>query len=520
MRHTYNFLLIILLFAVCGCSRKTKLDTLFYEVEKHYNSTNDTLKRRAAEYLHKYATFHYGIKQMLVDSTGQEIQNINPLSFKSDTAYRYYLNKNKINFVNSKLIYDADTLTKEFIISNIDLAFDSWQNNYWSANINFKDFCTYILSYRNANEELSQWRGYFKEKYEQRIKDSLGDCTDIKKVALFMMKELKNDVKYGTRLRDFYINYMTPEMSEKMHTMECIALAHYGTLALRACGIPCAMIEAHWRFTETSHTSILLPKMHVNDSAYRLSIYDEIQVMGMPKDSMASWRTWQYSYEVNDDLLKVYENNPQTKNLVFPFSRQDITDIFSKTHDIAMQIPPQYSDCKNLFLCRFSFWNWYPIREGFVNGDSVYFKNATIKQLYRLAHIEQDGTCNVFGDVFSINGFGDIVKYNCTGDTTLFKIAYNCTPEETIEEKDITSFYWSSHNQLTPLTKRCRLWGFNEKTIDYKPYTSELAGKYKPVFYLYEANMPCWTFFYDENLPRPLGYIPSDNTEEAYLIQF
>ncbi|MBP3420123.1 MAG: hypothetical protein J6K74_06015 [Marinifilaceae bacterium] len=256
------------------------------------------------------------------------------------------------------------------------------------------------------------------------------------------------------------------------------------------------------------------------DTAYRVSIYDDIQKMGLPKDSMASCRTWMYSYEANNDLVKTYENNYKTAPITHPLTRQDITDIFSSTHDISINIPDSLQNEKNLFLCRFSNWRWFPIREGFVYGDSVYFKNVTIKQLYRMAKITNSGECRVYGDVISLNGRGEIVKYNCTGDSILFKIAYNCNEKETQEKKTMTSFYWGRNNRMVPLTKECQLWSINENTLDYKPYSSELYGKYKPVFYLFEAKMPSWTFFYDDKLPRPLGFIPSENIDEAYLIQF
>lgn len=519
MKHIFYIAILSVIILIGGCSRKDKVDLIFNSVIEHYNNS-DSLKILAAKFLHEHILLHYGVEQKLYDSLMNEISDINPHNFKNDTIFRHFLNQNKIQFKNTRIVYDADTITKEFLIKNIDMAFDSWRNNYWCSNVNFEDFCRYILPYRNANEELSNWREYFKDKYEQRIKDSLGSMPSIKEVVLFMMKELKNDVKYGTQLRNFYANYMTPEMSEKMYTMECIALAHYGTLALRACGVPCAMIETHWRFTETSHTSIYIPTVGSNDTAYRISIYDEIQRMGQPKDSMASWRTWMYSYEKNDDLIRVYENNHKIASLTHPVTRQDITNLFSTTHNIAISIPDSLQNEENLFLCRFSNWRWFPIREGFVCGDSVYFKNVTIKQLYRIAKITQTGICHVIGDVLSLDGNGDVVRYNCTGDTTLFKIAYNCDKTETVEKKEITSFYWSKNNKLVPLTKECQLWSFNEKTHDYKPYSSELAGEYKPVFYLFEAFMPCWTFFYDNNLPRPLGFIPSENSDGAFLIQF
>ena len=50
----------------------------------------------------------------------------------------------KIYIKEGDTIWDQDTISADYIIENIDLAFDSWSKP-WSQNISFDDFCRYIL---------------------------------------------------------------------------------------------------------------------------------------------------------------------------------------------------------------------------------------------------------------------------------------------------------------------------------------------------------------------------------------
>lgn len=509
---------VLMLFLIVGCTNKE--NTAFDEVCEYYKNNNDTLKYKAACFLRKYATYQQGVSRYLVDSSKNRVDSMCPLNFKNSVEYRDFLNKKNYNYVVDLPAKDIGSVTFDYLRSNIEQAFDSWKNP-WVEKISFEDFCMYILPYRNVDEELSDWRLYFKNKYEKSIFDSVKNVSSIKEVALYLMSRLRGEVSYGTALQGIYFNFLTPKQMEMMHTMECKALAHYGTLALRACGVPCATIETYWRFNEVAHTSILLPSVAGNDAAYRLSIYDDIQKMGQPKDTMASWRTWRYSYEVNKDLKNLLSDKSIPRDYIYPLTRMDETSLFSTTYNLAFKISPELCDKKeHLFLCRFSHWKWFPIRSGEVVGDSVYFKDATIRQWYRMGMIESN-TVKTFGETFTIVGDGSIMKYDCGGDTVLFKMVYNCQPDEKHLTRQITTFYWNEKAEWAPITQDAPLWGFNEKKMEWKIFDESMRGEYIPVFHLLQTHLPCRTVFFDNEIPRPLGFVVKDEiSNEGYFMQF
>ena len=494
-------------------------NTPFSHVADSYVRPQDSLKRAAVEYLDRYADYHYGRARYLIDATGRRVQKMEPLAFATDTLYRAYLDSLGYRYVESAPIFDTDTITEDYIRDNIELAFDSWQKP-WSRGVSFTDFCSYILPYRNADEELSDWRRYFKNKYEASIFDSVSNPQSLPAVVTYLMRRLERDIAYGTQLKTFYKPFMTPYQDEMMHTLGCQELAHYGTLALRACGVPCQMIDIGWRFTEVDHSSILIPRVGSNDTLFRVSIHDSRQVMPAEKDTMASWRSMAYTYEVDSALLELRADPDVIPGFGNPVTRRDVTSLLSSTHTLTLPVPERWREKKHLFLCRFVRWNWEPIREGRVRGDSVVFPQTTIRQWYRLAAMDGKRTIP-FGGTFTLTGDGRVMHYDCTGDTALFKMVYNCEPNETRLTRRMTTYFWGHDNRWHSVTQDAVLWGLNEQTGEYRIFSESLRGRFKPVFHLLTTWQPSHTVFYDDETPRPLGFIVQDpQSKEGYFMQF
>lgn len=480
---------------------------------------NDSLRQEAAKFLRESSKYHYGVARHVVDAKGK-LSSFSPKKFASDSLYRVYLDSLHCQLKVGKPIWDEDTITEEYLRKNIELAFDSW-NKPWAKNLSFDEFCHYILPYRNGDEELSDWRSYLKRKYEHLITDSLMQNANTKDLAEFMMRQIRKNVKYGTRFNGIVNGFLTPEETEKLGALECQACANYATMVMRACGIPCELIEIHWRFTEIPHSSVLFPKTVNNPKPFRLTIGDELTYMGEPKDTMASYRTWAYTYEVNQGLVRLAKDENVPRKYLKPLYRQDVTSLLSTTYPVRLAIPDSLRDKSELFLCRFHEWKWYPIREGWVKGDSVEFKNATIRQLYRLGYADK-GEVRTFGGLFTLLGDGRIQKYNQSGEKVHFKIAYSCDSTETLLSRNIaTTYIWDKANKWKAVARQAPLWGFNKSTGEYRLFKEEMRGPFIPVFHLYEVDLPMWTVFYSEELPRPVGFICKDsNSGEGYMMQF
>ena len=192
----------------------------------------------------------------------------------------------------------------------------------------------------------------------------------------------------------------------------------------------------------------------------------------------------------------------------------------STTYPVRLKVPDSLQNNKYLFLCRFDNWKWYPIREGKVEEDSVIFRNATIRQLYRLGYADK-GEVKTFGGLFTLLGNGKIKEYNQQGEMVHFKLAFSCDSTENILSRKITTYSWTRDNKWKEIIRNAPLWGFNKKTGEYKLFEEKMRGAFVPVFHLYEVDMPAWTVFFCKEMGRPVGFVrknPENN--EGELMDF
>ena len=507
--------------------------TSFDYTVAYYKQRGDYQKVLAAEFLRDNAQWHYGISRHLSRSPKMSFQQfLSRQEVNKDSVFQHYLDSCNIYIEESDTIWDSDIITKDFIQENIDLAFDSWKQP-WAKDVSFDDFCHYILPYRNGDEELSQWRQFFKNRYESSIIDSVANPSSLPQVVDYLMRCIRRDVEYGGSMGLFCSDMLTPKDMLQLHWMECLGCAHFTTLAMRACGVPCATIKINWRFTDIPHYSALFPESGSNERAFRLTVGDTLIYMGEPKDSMASYSTWMFSYESNPNLVELSRDTEANSNYWFPVTRQDITSIISKTYDISMPVTEDMKRHSHVYLCRFNQWHWTPIRDGRVVNDSVCFNGTTIRQWYRLGVMDGD-SIRTFGHPFTVIGpqlpdslkykvkdTYSIKEYNSTGDTVLYKMVYGCKPDEKRLTRDITTYYWDENDNWRSVRQDAVLWGLNEKTGEYKVFDESMRGVFKPVFHLLKVRLPKWTVFYDNETPRPLGFICEDSvSNEGYFMQF
>lgn len=524
----YFYIFIFFAVALMSCSQQSERDGAFRKVVAYYEELGDSLKLRAAEFLRASAGYHYGIRRTIP-------ADINGVLFvhqeKADSVFKHYLDSIGYQVEVGKPVWDIDVLTDSFLIENIEEAFDSWKKP-WARNLTFDQFCRYVLPYRNGDETLSDWRSYFKHAIEPTIEDSVADPMNLQDVVEYVMRVLRRRVEYGGSTGAFCRELITPLDMERLHWVNCSNAAHYTTLALRACGIPCTQMHINWRFTEVSHSSVLIPEVGTNKHAFRVTLGDTLMLMGAPKDTMACWRVWTLDYEPNPVLTHLMEESRHRqshllKSLAFPITRGDVTSLFCKTFDISQPIPDSLRSEHLFFLCRFYKWKWLPVREGFAKGDSVYFKDATIRQFYRLGYLRGD-SITTFGTPFTLVGddaISDVQQrirpYDLTGDTVLFKMVYACKDDETRVSRKMTTYYWDNTNNWHPYTGMAKLWGYNASTNEYRLFDESLRSTFKPVFHLLELHLPCWTIFTDDQTDRPLGYLVTDSiTGEGCFMQF
>ena len=92
---------------------------------------------------------------------------------------------------------DLKTLSGEFLLTNCDLAYESWKSAPWKEQITEEVFFDCILPYANVNERRDAWRSDFKEQFSKLVAEAKTptEATILLNKNIFSMV----GVKYSTK---------------------------------------------------------------------------------------------------------------------------------------------------------------------------------------------------------------------------------------------------------------------------------------------------------------------------------
>ena len=147
------FILLALILAACRSEKEKQLEYALdfagdnrVELEKvleHYRT--DPEKLEAARFLIRNMPGWYSYEGDELDSIHHLLVGVcegRPISKREKNKW------NRMSFNSLSKIYDAQVITAEYLIDNIDLAFEVWRKYPWNRNLPFDDFCELILPYR------------------------------------------------------------------------------------------------------------------------------------------------------------------------------------------------------------------------------------------------------------------------------------------------------------------------------------------------------------------------------------
>ncbi|WP_236974536.1 hypothetical protein [Membranihabitans maritimus] len=177
------------------------------ELEKvldHYSE--DHLKYQAAEYLiTNMVPYQYNEILPGYESVFDSMTNVTLTDDAKRTSVFKTLLTEKAKEVGNQpgaIKYDIREVSSEFLIENIDLAFEAWQEIPEDKRATFQEFCQYILPYRNKDEPIEPGiRRMLKEEYSWVV-DALKDGEDFAKVRDSVM--WKFHYRNIINVRDYY----------------------------------------------------------------------------------------------------------------------------------------------------------------------------------------------------------------------------------------------------------------------------------------------------------------------------
>ncbi len=335
---------------------------------------DDTLKLQAAYYLIGNMEGHCFGTYQLQDTMGNEIA-FNVLDYPDYSALTTSFDTLEeklgvLDFVKGEKVYDLETITADFLITQIDYAFRAWREKPWAQGFSFEEFCRYILPYRGSNEPLEPWRELFWEKY-QGIDANMADSSNPIEAAKLINDDIKTWFGFDPR---FYYHPTDLGISAMLEIGlgRCEDMTNATIYAMRAVGLAVTSdYTPHWANSGNNHAwnAIVTPDGRVTP------------FMGAECNPG--------KYTLANKLAKVYRKSfsKQKDNLIFLDKKQekvpgwlagksylDVTADYVEVCNPLITFEREIPDSVDIaYLCVFNSGEWRAIHWGRITGDSAVF---------------------------------------------------------------------------------------------------------------------------------------------------
>lgn len=247
--NTKLFIFLTILLSACSSYQDKRLEYALALAEENRQELEKVLKYyqnspkklAAAHFLIQNMPYYYEYDSQQLDTVKTIIKDALKEKrapwIKSLIISDQKVKMNQDIFYTLRKKYDIQTITADYLINNIDLAFKVWKEQPWNKNLCFEDFCELILPYRIANEKLSDWRNTYYNKYVPLL-DSLYKGNDVIEACNTLVRILKKEGFYYNA--QFKIPHLDALFLMENRAGYCKETCDISLYAMRAVGIPVA----------------------------------------------------------------------------------------------------------------------------------------------------------------------------------------------------------------------------------------------------------------------------------------
>lgn len=343
-------ILFILISLFCSC--KNNVDYLEYalisagrnrpqleQVLEHYK--DDPEKLSAAKFLIENMPAHYSYQ-------GEDINRYYELAYKIITSKLtpkeqrdslLSISEKQFLGLEYRTIPDVKVITSDFLIHNIDAAFEKWKSCEWASHLTFDDFCEWLLPYKAVElQNLDSWRDTLSNYFGDAITNMVVD-DDQYGTTYYTLDAVRNNIISKVKPLGMYNNSGYPLLSaDLLHKQtfgRCEDYVNLAVLTYRSVGLPAIIDETpYWGRYRAGHTWYTMlsdrgEELHAEWDVGSVPGWSFFQDKRIPK-------VYRRKYAINRERV-VYKNESAYK---YPFDlcQHDITDKYFRTTDIEIEL--------------------------------------------------------------------------------------------------------------------------------------------------------------------------------------
>lgn len=412
-----RFLICIGLCVLCSCAHRGDRHLAYAlqeagenraELEKvlaHY--ADDSLKLEAAKFLIRNMVYHTGFYDTLMSVNDEPYI---PYDVHPDDGLQVYDSLFRCGYrVQSIKKKDIEVAQADFLIDNIDCAFEAWRKP-WARSVSFDNFCRYILPYRSSNEPLCNMRREMCRRYI-----SLLDSACVRNpvdACMFLNTRLKGVYRFVGVLP----SQSSVDLVDQCHWSNCEGLAVYIVFLMRSVGIPVSLDCTTWAKSEDGHywCAVMDEKerwhgfgaAELNCEEHR-EWFSKKRYLIPPKVYKRVFMPEPIDRSVEDDGYRTYVKNPLYKDVTSTYYVPPV--------DITLDLPEKLgSEEGYVYLCASAVNHYRVLALGVRSGQRCVVKDVVGDNTFVLADSPDGQHLRFLTDTFYVDSIGRIeapVKY-------------------------------------------------------------------------------------------------------------
>ena len=282
------------------------------------------------------------------------------------------------DFFSLPKVYDAHVITADYLIENIELAFEV-KKYPWNRSLPFEDFCELILPYRIGDEPLSHWRILYHDHYAA-ILDSAYRGSDVVEACKIVGNELK---RVGYRYRaDFRLPHMDAVFLFHHRIGWCREACDLTTYSMRACGIPSG-IDFFWYAPDYQHYHVWTTLRDTTGKYIQFGLAEFEATREEPPrwDGRKKGKVYRYCFGWQEEKYAGITEDKKVPSFLRNRFIKDVTSDYFGENEV--QVPIGIDDVDYIYLGVFSPEGWIPVDMTKRKGDKAVFRNIEPNIIYQ-----------------------------------------------------------------------------------------------------------------------------------------
>lgn len=344
------------------------------KVLRHYQT--EPQKRKAAKFLIRNLPYYFSYEGWQLDTIKQIIADKIVTKEVSPENQRRW---GGFSLTSLSRKPDVQTVTADYLIQNIDFAFEVWEKRPWSRHYTFDDFCEYILPYRIGYEPLESWRKTYYDRYGFLL-DSVYTGSDVVEACNQVTRQLSKEGFYDNEKSELPFPNLGASFFLNNRVGTCKESCDFTLYVMRALGIPVATDQLYylpglrsihyWNVVKDT-TGQVVPFWFAEDDVRRGN-----------DDKRKKRKVYRRCFAVQPELIPGVSTDeavvPTFKNRFL----RDETEAYFGANRIVVRLK-QPSPQQWVYLAGFAPVGWFPVTLAPAN-DPIVFRNVEPNLIYQL----------------------------------------------------------------------------------------------------------------------------------------